>query len=148
MPDFTTADLLDGSAPLNLSEVTDPSARQAVLAALDAELTRNIADIAVRMGAVWDRKGFPQTGSVSEKVSPGTGYRYGADTLILVAITVDRYSHADPTKTAWELVAAADERAKAEAEEAARNAKLARAADLRAEAERLEAEAEKVGNSQ
>ncbi len=144
MSEFTAKHVLEYAAPLNLPEVTDEHARTAVLNALEEELSKGWSDAVVRFGAVWDRKGYPQTGSISDKVSVGRSYRNvteRSDAMILVAVVVTEFMRTDATKAAIPVVAAADEHAKEEADAAARQAKLNKAAALRAEAEKLEAEA-------
>lgn len=144
MSDFTAEQVLESDAPMSLPEVTDEHARAAVLSALEEEIAKGWNDVTVRFGAVWDRKGYPQTGSISDKVSAGISYRSvteRSDAMILVAVVVPEYMRTDATKTAIPVVAAADEQAQAERIAAARLAKLDKAAKLRAEAEKLEAEA-------
>lgn len=147
MSDFTSKQVLEYyDAASHLPEVTDELTRAAVLDALKEELEKGWNDVTVQFGAVWDRKGYPSTGSISDTVSGGTGYRSSterSDAMILVAVVVPEYARTDATKKAVIAVAAEDERAYAEAQEAARQAKLSKAAALRAEAEKLEAEASK-----
>lgn len=143
MTEFTAHDVLEYHAPLVLREVTDPVARDAVRRALESELSTGWNDVTVQFGAVWDRKGYPVTGSISSEVT-SSSYRSKADrsdAMILVAVVIPEYLRTDETKEAITLVAAADERAKAEADDAARVAKLEKAAALRAEADKLESEA-------
>lgn len=143
MSDFTAQNVLDYDAPLNLPEVTDEQARAAVLNALQEEISKGWNEVSVRFGAVWDRKGYPYTGHVSSNVD-SSSYRSGtehSDTMILVGVVIPEYMRTDATKAAIPLVVEAEEKADAEAKEAARQEKLAKAAKLRAEAEKLEAEA-------
>lgn len=143
MSDFTAQNVLDYDAPLNLPEVTDEHARAALIAALEEELSKGWNDAVVRFGAVWERKGYPVTGSISDKVDarPYRSPTDRSDAMILVAIVVPEYLRTDATKSAIPIIAAADEKADAEAKEAARQTMLDKAATLRAEAEKLEAQA-------
>jgi len=143
MSDFTIEQIFEYGAPARLPEVTDDAARAAVLAALTEEVEKQWNDVTIHFGAVWDRKGHPCTGSISDKVD-ASGYRSctaRSDAVITVSVVVPEYLRTDATKAAIEVVAAAEEKADAEAKEAARLAKLDKAAALRAEAEKLEAEA-------
>lgn len=144
MSDFTADQVLGYyDAATRLPKVTDEQTRAAVFEALKEEIEKGWNEITVRFGAVWDRKGYPDAGSISDKLT-STGYRSSterSDALILVAVVVPEYLRTDATKAAIPVVAAEDERAHAEAKEAARLAKLDKAAALRAEADKLEAEA-------
>lgn len=144
MTDFTLEQVLEYcDAAARLPEVTDEQAREAVLAALAEEASKGWNEVSVRFGAVWDRKGYPYTGHLSDKVSTSS-YRHStenSDTMILVGVVIPEYLRTDATKAAIPLVAAAEEKADAEAKEASRQEKLAKAAALRAEAEKLETEA-------
>lgn len=144
MSDFTAEQVLGYcDAGVRLPEVTDEQARAAVLNALQEEVSKGWNEVSIRFGAVWDRKGYPDTGHISDKVS-SSSYRSGterSDTMILVGVVIPEYLRTDATKAAIPLVAAVEEKADAEAKEAARLAKLDKAAALRAEAEKLEAEA-------
>ena len=144
MSDFTAEQVLGYyDVATRLPEVTDEQARDAVLAALTEEVSKEWNEVSVRFGAVWDRKGYPCTVHISDKVdaSPYRSPAERSDAVILVAVVVPEYLRTDATKAAIPLVAAAEEKADAEAKEAARQEKLAKAAKLRAEAEKLEAEA-------
>ena len=144
MSDFTAEQVLGYyDVATRLPEVTDEQARAAVLNALQDEVSKGWNKVSVRFGAVWDSKGYPDAGSISDKLS-SSYYRSGterSDTMILVAVVIPEYMRTDSTKDAIPLVAAAEEKADSEAKEAARLAKLDKAAELRAEAEKLEAEA-------
>lgn len=147
MTEFTADQVLEYcDAATRLPKVTDEQTRAAVFAALNEEIEKGWNEVTVRFGAVWDRKGYPATGSISDKLPGGSGYRSSterSDAMILVAVVVPEYARTDATKSAIPIIAAADEKADAEAQEAARQAKLSKAAALRAEAEKLEAEASK-----
>lgn len=143
MTEFTVEQMFKSEALLRLPEVTDEQARAAVLSALEEEISKSWNEASVRFGAVWDRKGYPNTGAISDKVHTSS-YRSStecSDAVILVAVVVPEYLRTDATKAAIPLVAAAEEKADADAKEAARQEKLSKAAALRAEAEKLEAEA-------
>lgn len=142
--DFSVEEVFEHDPFDRIPEVSDPKARSAAItAAVKEVLDENTgASVSVRMGAVWSRKGSPDFGSVSEKVSPGTGYRgRDSDTLVLIALVIPSYIHSEEAVAAVALVAEADEQERERAREEARQAKLARAASLRAEAEKLESEA-------
>lgn len=147
MTDFTADQVLEYyDTATRLPKVTDEQTRAAVFEALKEEIEKGWNEITVRFGAVWDRKGYPDAGSISDKLPGGNGYRSSTErsaAMITVAVVVPEYMRTDATKKAIVAVAAEDERADAEAKEAARQAKLDKAATLRAEAEKLEAEASK-----
>ena len=144
MTEFTADQVLEYyDAATRLPEVTDEQTRAAVFAALNEEIEKGWNEVTVRFGAVWDRKGYPDVGSISDKL-PGGGYRNSterSDTMILVAVTIPEYMRSDATKAAIPLAAAAEEKEYAEVQERARQEKLSKAAELRAEAEKLESEA-------
>lgn len=144
MTDFTPEQVLEYyDAAARLPEVTDEQARAAVLSALQEEISKGWNEVSVRFGAVWERKGYPCTGHLSDKVStsPYRNSTKNSAAMILVGVVIPEYMRTDATKAAIPLVVAAEEKADADAKDAARQEKLAKAAQLRAEAEKLEAEA-------
>ena len=83
MSDFTAEQVLGYyDVATRLPEVTDEQARAAVLNALQEEVSKGWNEVSIRFGAVWDRKGYPDTGHISDKVSSSSYRRIRLDTSI------------------------------------------------------------------
>ncbi|MBB3752474.1 hypothetical protein FHT44_004986 [Mycolicibacterium sp. BK634] len=91
----------------------------------------------IRVGAIWDRKGYPDGGSVSKEVSPSS-YRYSEYTWVGVGVLVGDGWQTDELKSVVSAAANHDEIKKFIAEENARQATRDKVAALRAEADKLE----------
>lgn len=116
-----------------------------VIDALLAHQHDSNAELAVRVGAVWDRKGYPQYGSVSHVVNPGAPYRgheENEQVLINVSLLIDRYDWkmSQSLKSTVAVAGRKDEERKAASEAAKLEAKRAQLESLRNEVAQLEEE--------
>lgn len=98
--------------------------------------------IRVRVGSVWDRKGYPQAGSLSHDVDPSPYRTRDDQTYISIDLLLDAW---DTSSDAALVDVLNDVREEQKLEhrrvqEGKKQAKLDRARELRDEAEKLEAE--------
>lgn len=139
---MTRVDVSQCTDELSRVPIIEPSSlniREALDAVLEnAELMGS--DIELRVGAVWNRKGYPACGSVSAKVSPNPAYRTGTeDILISMTVLVPRNPWMQPKLAAFVTRLEAEaEAAKIDAEQKLIAAERQRIAGLREEADRRE----------
>lgn len=138
MSHFDFEDLDDINAMDRRPAVVDKGLAADIVKAIDEDA---LDQVRVRVGSVWSRKGYPESGSLSAMVSSSSYRGYDDQVHITVELLLDRWGIGPGLGVAINNVQAEQENEYRLALDAARQEKLDRAQRLREEAEKLEAEA-------